>query len=349
MKKISLPILLGFILILSYSCNELLNNEQGLTLKQKDSIEKFKKDSARTEVLASYKKNKLWSIDKPWIVEDFKVFGNDKEGYDTTYLNSSVKDSEVRLKRSIKWSVYRALQGDFKAYTHYQGILCRNFFGTSAVPNINDTVIDYLRIEHNFNIIKTTELDSIDYLVSDNILKEGRIKDKLFQRFMPFALFSSYIREYYLSSKANHEINSDKIDFFPVIYRNKRTCGLVWDIVKPLLFEGMTRKQFNQLNGNFYLDNLLYSYNTLKAKNGFKVFELALTNNTKVDYKQFMDDAFKSKFKNEGDMLENPESIRYPLELWRNWYFSFWYRRHIEGTTELTYKILNEIKEYYNQ
>ncbi len=297
-----------------------------LTILQKDSIEKDKEEKQAKAKLLSYKRNKPWGLDKAWDTHGFGIFGNDYDGFKAVFIDT-VSDEKLRLIRETNWVIYRGY------YSHWQAIVYKRFFNSTSKPNLHiDSLIKQLDIETNLIKIRDLKLKMIDSILTDSDIKEGRISKELFENFRLFRLVF-------------HHVNND---YFPLQYRNKRTCELVWNVTKPILFRNLQRHNYDKINAKFYIDNLLLSYSILDSMNANTFFQEAIENNkSSLDYSKFMTDKFNNKFVNTGRLLENPESMDYSIQQWKNWFFSFWYRRYIEGTSEITYKALEDIKNNY--
>lgn len=337
MKNFNSIVLLGIISLFNYSCgnsvpdhvNELEEKQKDSIRKvQRDSISKIQKDSIRTAQILEYKKNPPYGLDRQWEIEGFTKFKNDYEGFKAAYLEGLNNDT-ARLIRETNWYIYKGYFG------HSGAIVYKRFFGNASVLNLNsDTLLKQLKSEQIVQTFKQQKLDVIDKLLDDSNVKEGRISKDLFQKFKLYRLLFSHMHA--------------ESQFFPIKYRNKRTSDLVWKALKPVLFKQISLQEFKKNNGDFYIETLLFTYDALKSNGGVDFFNHAITTNKdSLDYKKFVTVTFTNKFKNEGAFLENAKSMDYSIEQWKYWFFSYWYRRHIEGNTEIAYNALKEIQAHY--
>jgi len=326
MKKI---LFLLFICFLLYSCSD-KKVENKATINQ-DSIDLAKIESEKQELYEKYKQ--VSNIDDPWNIWFFDTFGEDETGFYKVWVDT-VQNEELRLKRKAKWNYFRALKGSKYDLRHYDAIVYKHFYNQTSLPNI-----DLEKLSNDMQIIENTSkyktiIDSLDSETKFNnyLVSEGHLSEELYNKFKLKII---------LAFDTKH---------LTIVYRNERTITFLWEnIVRENLYSNFSKKLYKEKNADFYIDNLILSYKILAAdSNSKQIFENAIeTMSEEIDYSQFYTDIFNKKFENSGKLVEPSELSDDIITRWKNWFFSFWFRRYIEGTSDITYKILLEIKEHY--
>jgi hypothetical protein len=134
----------------------------------------------------------------------------------------------------------------------------------------------------------------------------------------------------------------DKAIFSDILrpeYRSAIVIDSLWSICKPTIFAVLSRSNFKKLGYDKVITKLLLAH------------ELIYTKDYKSIFKGIMIEKIKGETFNENYHLPRSKSIDLGSSYWAkyfsNWYYSFWYRRYVEGTDETARKILLEVQNHY--
>lgn len=226
----------------------------------------------------------------------------------TTYYSKLVRE-----KDSLELLTYTILM---KNNSNYEDILL-NFESNDSTKNnyFFESIYNY-----NFDFFRINGLDKYFSLSTcDNF--ESRHYNKI---------ISWYHRRVYKYQKTN---DFNKLFFalavrylFTHIQRNSLSIINNFQKYKNIFYNKVNKKKYNSLEIGVTIERLLYTHNKYLSFKYDKVYDSIFSINKILDY---------------------PENMIHPHSRANNWYYSFWYRRYLEGNREVTYKILREIQEHY--
>jgi hypothetical protein len=134
----------------------------------------------------------------------------------------------------------------------------------------------------------------------------------------------------------------DKAIFSEVLtpeYRSEKVVDSVWSICKPTVFAFLSRENYKKLGYDKVVTKLLAAQQLIYSKD------------YKTIFKGIMIEKIKGETFNENYHLPRSKSVDLGSSYWSkhfsDWYYSFWYRRYVEGTDDTARKILLEVQNYY--
>ncbi|MFB9077689.1 hypothetical protein ACFFLS_00735 [Flavobacterium procerum] len=165
------------------------------------------------------------------------------------------------------------------------------------------------------------------------------------------------IRKLVGSSLDDHIIENDHyylVQFIDKLRNNPNELYSEFEVYKPVLFSAVSKETYKTANFDEIIDGLLLVYDDIGNEND-KLIEIyrvmkAEDKNTQVlsEYFSKFVDYFSSTTIAKFNKL-NITNNEYSAESDFIWFYSFWARRNHEGNKEEVAKILNEIKQHYNQ
>lgn len=126
-------------------------------------------------------------------------------------------------------------------------------------------------------------------------------------------------------------------------FRNEKIVKKLWSRNKKLLFTIMDKEKYRDYEFNKVVNTLIDSYRFLAKENMDEIFFPLIEGRAKGIYEDFR------LIPRNSDVDKTISGTGKWNEYFRSWFYSFWYRRYLEGNAETIYEILKEIQDFYEK
>lgn len=114
--------------------------------------------------------------------------------------------------------------------------------------------------------------------------------------------------------------------------------------MKPIAFKALPAEKYRDLKYDKIVDGLLKAYEIIVSEDYKSVFTNILIEKAKGEIFNETSDIFRV---DEIDSLVQYKSEWKWGKHYTSWFYNFWLRRYMEGTMDVSYKILKEIQSHY--